>query len=180
MFPSWHGGLQEGMAGPSLGDLECLKILCPRMYAEKLISARFLFVESDLLGFAIRNELVPLSSYVDVCERRSCRLRLLGPSEVFENSSFVWTMSSAWPGGRWRCSLTSPMAATCTFTEDGVTSPAPSTSAMGTLLYCGMTASHRLTSRSLTLPPTASSTRMTSRLEIVSSPCPLQSRGVLQ
>ena len=78
-------GLQEDMAGPSHSDLECLKILCPGMYAEKLVSARFLFAESDLLGFAIGNELVPLSRYVDLCECRSCQLRLPGPSEVFEN-----------------------------------------------------------------------------------------------
>ena len=67
-------GLQEDMAGPSQSDLECLKVLRPRMYAEKLVSARFLFTESDLLGFAIGNELVPLSGYVDLCESRSCRL----------------------------------------------------------------------------------------------------------
>jgi hypothetical protein len=82
-------GLQEDMAGPSQSNLECLKILHPGMYAEKLVSDHFLFAESDLLGFAIRNELVPLSSYVDLCERRSCWLRLPRPSEVFENSSFV-------------------------------------------------------------------------------------------
>ena len=64
-------------------------MLRPRMYVEKLVSAHFLFAESDLLGFAIGNELVPLSSYVDLCERRSYRLRLLGPSEVSKNSSFV-------------------------------------------------------------------------------------------
>ena len=46
-------GLQEDMAGPSQSDLECMKILLPRMYAEELVSARFLFVESDLLGFAL-------------------------------------------------------------------------------------------------------------------------------
>ena len=67
-------GLQEDMAGPSQSDLECLKILRPRMYVEKLVSAYFLFVESDLLGFAIGNELVPLSGYVDLYERRSYRL----------------------------------------------------------------------------------------------------------
>ena len=135
-------GLQEDMAGSSQSDLECLKILHPGMYAEKLVSARFLFAESDLLGFAIGNKLVPLSRYVDVCERRSCRLRLLGPSEVFENSSFVWTMSRAWPGRRWRCS---PIAVTYTSARDGSTSPAPSTSKTGFLLYCGMTADHILT-----------------------------------
>ena len=67
-------GLLEDMAGLSQSDLECLKILCPRMYVEKLVSACFLFAESDLLGFAIGNELVPLSGYVNLCECRSCRL----------------------------------------------------------------------------------------------------------
>jgi hypothetical protein len=67
-------GLQEDMAGPSQSDLECLKILHPGMYVEKLVSAHFLFAKSDLLGFAIRNELVPLSGYVDLCECRSWRL----------------------------------------------------------------------------------------------------------
>ena len=62
------------MAGPSQSDLECLKILHLGMYAEKLVSASFMFAESDLLGFAIGNELVPLSSYVDLCEHRSCWL----------------------------------------------------------------------------------------------------------
>ena len=66
--------MQKDMAGPSQTGLECLNILCPGMYAEKLVSARFLFAESDLLGFAIGNELVPLSSYVNLCECRSCRL----------------------------------------------------------------------------------------------------------
>ena len=55
-------GLQEDMAGPSQSDQECFKILHPGMYAEKLVSACFLFAESDLLGFAIGNELVPLST----------------------------------------------------------------------------------------------------------------------
>jgi len=68
-FPSWHG-----RAARRHGDLECLKILCPRMYAEKLVSAYFLFAKSNLLGFAIRNELVSLSGYVDLCARRSYRL----------------------------------------------------------------------------------------------------------
>ena len=81
-------GLQEDMAGPSQCDLKCLKILHPGMYAEKLVSARFLFAESDLLGFAIGNELVPLAGYVDLRERRSYRLRLPGPSEVSGNLSF--------------------------------------------------------------------------------------------
>jgi hypothetical protein len=31
-FSSWHGGQQEDMAGPSQSDLECLKVLRPRMY----------------------------------------------------------------------------------------------------------------------------------------------------
>ena len=44
------------------------------------------------------------------------------------------------------------MAVTCTSIGDGSTSPMPSTSKMGSLLYCGMTVGHRLTSRSLTLP----------------------------
>jgi len=65
------------------------------MYAEKLVSARFLFTESDLLGFAIGNELVPLSGYVDLCECRRCRLQLPGPSKVFGNTSFVWMTSKA-------------------------------------------------------------------------------------
>jgi hypothetical protein len=68
-------GLQEDMAGPSQSDLECLKILLPGMYAEKLVSAHFLCVESDLLGFAIGNELVPLSGYVNLCACRSGWLR---------------------------------------------------------------------------------------------------------
>ena len=67
-------GLQEDMVGPSQSDLECLKILHPRMYVEKLVSACFLFAKSNLLGFAIGNELVPLSGYVDLYERRSYRL----------------------------------------------------------------------------------------------------------
>ena len=57
------------MAGPSQNDLECMKILLPRLYAETLVSAHFLCVEFDLLGFAFGNELVPLSSYVDRCEK---------------------------------------------------------------------------------------------------------------
>jgi hypothetical protein len=36
-------GLQEDMAEQSQSDLECLKILHPGMYAEKLVSAHFLF-----------------------------------------------------------------------------------------------------------------------------------------
>ena len=67
-------GLQEDMAGPSQSNLEWLNILHPRMYVVKLVSARFMFAEFDLLGFAIRNELVHLSSYVDLCERIRCRL----------------------------------------------------------------------------------------------------------
>ena len=89
MFPSWHGEVQEDMAGPSQSDLECLKILHPGMYVEKLVSAYFLFDEFDLLGFAIGNKLVPLSRYVDLCECRSCRLRFPRPSEVSRNSSFI-------------------------------------------------------------------------------------------
>ena len=38
------------------------------------------------------------------------------------------------------------MVATCTSTRDRSTLPAPSTSKMGSLLYCGMAAGHRLTS----------------------------------
>ena len=67
-------GLQEDIVGPSQSDLECMKILLPRMYAEKLVSAHFLCAEFDLLGFAFGNELVPLSGYVDHCTRRSYRL----------------------------------------------------------------------------------------------------------
>ena len=67
-------GLQEDMAGPSQSDLECMKILLPRLYAKTLVSACFLCAESDLLGFAFGNELVPLSGYVDRCERRNCQL----------------------------------------------------------------------------------------------------------
>ena len=70
------------MAGLSQINLECLKILRPGMYAEKLVSAHFLFAESDLLGFDIVNELVPLSGHVNLCERRSYRLQLPRPSEV--------------------------------------------------------------------------------------------------
>ena len=67
-------GLQEDMAGLSESDLECMKILLPRLYAETLVSACFLCAKSDLLGFAFGNELVPLSGYVDHCTRRSYRL----------------------------------------------------------------------------------------------------------
>ena len=59
------------MAGLSLSDLECMKIILPRMYAETLVSAHFLCAESDLLGFAFGNEFVPLSGYVDRCARRN-------------------------------------------------------------------------------------------------------------
>ena len=170
-------GLQEDMAGPSQSDLECMKILLPGLYAETLVSAHFLCAESDLLGFAFGNELVPLSDYVHRCARRNYRLQWLRLSEVAENSSFVWTMSRAWPGGRWRCS---PTAVTCTSIGDGSTPPMPSTSKMGSLLFYGMMIGHRLTSRSLTLPPTASSTRTTLRPAVVSSPCPSRSQGVLQ
>jgi hypothetical protein len=51
--------LQEDMAGPIQNDLECLKILLPRMHTEKLVSACFSCVESDLLEFAFGKELVP-------------------------------------------------------------------------------------------------------------------------
>jgi hypothetical protein len=60
------------MAGPSQSDMDCMKILLPGMYAEILVSAHFLCAESDLLGFAFGNELVPLFGYVDHCARRSC------------------------------------------------------------------------------------------------------------
>ena len=165
-------GLQEDMAGPSQSDLECMKILLPGLYAETWVSARFLCAESDLLGFAFGNELVPLSGYVDHCACRNYRLQWLGPSEVVRNLSFVWTMSRALLDGRWMCSL---MAITCTSTGDGSTSPMPSTSKTSSLLYCDMTAGHRLTSRSSTLPPIASSTRMTLRPAVVSSLCLSQS-----
>ena len=137
----------------------------------------FLCAESNLLGFAFGNELVPLSGYVDHCACRNYRLQWLGPSEVVGNLSFVWTMSRALLDGRWMCSL---MAITCTSTGDGSTSPMPSTSKMGSLLYCGMMANHRLTSRSSTSPPAASNTHTTSRPAVVSSPCPSRSQGVLQ
>jgi hypothetical protein len=164
------------MAGPSQSDLECMKILLPRMYAKTLVSGCFLYAGSNRLGFAFGNGLVPLSGYVDHCAHRNYWLQWPRPLEVARNSSFVWTTSRAQPGGRWRCS---PMAATCTSTDDGSTSPTPSTSKMGSLLYCGMMAGHRLTLRSLTLPPATSSTRMTSSPVVVSSPCPSWSRGVL-
>ena len=144
-------GLQEDMVGPSQSDLECMKILLPRMYAETLVSAHFLCAESNLLGFAFGNELVPLSGYVDRCARRNRQLQWPRPSEVTGNSNCVWTTSRAWPSGRWRCS---PTLITCTSVRDGSTSAVPSTSKSGSLLYYGMTASHRLTSRSSTLPPT--------------------------
>ena len=67
-------GLQEDMAGPSQSDLECMKILLPRLYVETLVSAHFLCAESNLLGFAFGNELVPLSGYVDRCVDRNYRL----------------------------------------------------------------------------------------------------------
>jgi len=82
-------GLQEDMAGPSQSDLECMKILLPRLYAETLVSAYFLCAESDLLGFAFGNELVPLSGYVDRCACRNYRLQWPGQSKVARNLSFV-------------------------------------------------------------------------------------------
>ena len=88
-------GLQQDMVGSSQSDLECMKILLPGLYAEILVSAHFLCVESDLLGFAFGNELVPLSSYVDHCASRNYWLQWPGPSEVAGNSSFVWTTSRA-------------------------------------------------------------------------------------
>ena len=78
-------GLQEDMAGPSQSDLECMKILLPRMYAETLVSAHFLCAKTNLLGFAFGNELVPLSDYVDRCAHRSYRLWWPRPSEVARN-----------------------------------------------------------------------------------------------
>ena len=77
------------MVGLSQSDLECTKILLPRIYTETLVSAHFLCVESDLLGFAFGNELVPLSGYVHCCAHRNCQLQWPGSSEVTENSSFV-------------------------------------------------------------------------------------------
>ena len=144
------------------------KILLPRLYAETLVSARFLCAESDLLGFTFGNELVPLSGYVDHCAHKNCWLQWPGLSEVTKNLSFVWMTSRAWPGGRWRCS---PTVVTCTSNRDESTSPTPLTSKTGSLLYCGMTADHRLTLRSSTLPPAASSTCMSLRPAVVSSPC---------
>ena len=88
-------GLQEDMAGPSQSDLECMKILLPGLYVETLVSACFLCAESDLLGFAFGNELVPLSGYVDRCACRNGRLQWPRPSEVVGNSSFVRTTSRA-------------------------------------------------------------------------------------
>ena len=82
-------GLQEDMAGPSQSDLECMKILLPGLYAETLVSAHFLCVESDLLGFAFGNECVPLFGYVDRCARRNYRLQWPEPLEVAKNLSFV-------------------------------------------------------------------------------------------
>jgi hypothetical protein len=154
-----------------------MKILLPGLYAETLVSAHFLCAESDLLGFGFGNELVLVSSYVDCCACKNYRLQCPRLSEVTRNSSFVWTTSRAWLGGRLRCS---PMAVTCTSARDGSTSLVPSTSKTSSLLYCSMTAGHRLTSRSSTLPPAASSTCMTLRPAIVSSPYPLQSQVVLQ
>jgi hypothetical protein len=154
-----------------------MKILLPGLYLETLVSTYFLCAEYDMLGFAFGNELVSLSSYVDHCACRNYRLQWHRQSEVVENSSFVWTMSRSWLGGRWRYSSTT---VTCTFIGDGSTSLVPLTSKTGSLLYCGMMTGHRLTSRSLTLPPTASSTSMTLRPTVVSSPCPSWSRGVLQ
>ena len=83
------------MAGPSQSDLECMKILLPRLYAETLEIAHFLYAESDLLGFAFGNELVPLSGYVDCCARRNYQLQWPEPSKVIGTSSFVWMMSRA-------------------------------------------------------------------------------------
>ena len=62
------------MAGLSQSDLECMKILLPGLYVETLVSDHFLCAKSDLLGFAFGNELVPLSGYVDLYERKSYRL----------------------------------------------------------------------------------------------------------
>ena len=45
------------------------------------------------------------------------------------------------------------MVVTCTSAEAESTLLVPSTSKMGSLLYCGMTVGHRLMSRSFTLPP---------------------------
>jgi hypothetical protein len=72
------------------------------------------------------------------------------------------------------------MVVTCTSAGDRSTLPTPSTSKMGSLLYCGMMVGHRLTSRSSTLPPATSSTRTTLSPAVVNSPYPSRSRGVLQ
>ena len=81
--------LQEDMVGPSQSDLECMKILLPRLYVETLVSANFLCAKSDLLGFAFGNELVPLSSYVDHCACTNYQLQWPRPSEVTGNWSFA-------------------------------------------------------------------------------------------
>ena len=86
-------GLQEDIVGSSQSDQECMKILLPGLYAETLVSACFLCAESNLLGFAFGNELVPLSGYVDNYARGNYRLQWPRPSVVIENSSFVWMMS---------------------------------------------------------------------------------------
>ena len=82
-------GLQEDMAGLRERNLESLKILHLGMYAETLVSARFLCVESNLLGFAFGNQLVPQSGYVDRCVRKNYWLQWPWPSEVARNLSFV-------------------------------------------------------------------------------------------
>ena len=87
-------GLQEDMVGPSQSDLECMKILFSRLYVETLVSAHFLRAESNLLGFAFGNELVPLSGNVDCCARRNYR-SLVPPSgmEALRVTSRVLVMS---------------------------------------------------------------------------------------
>ena len=77
------------MVGLSQSDLEFMKILLPGLYVETLVSAHFLCAKFDMLGFAFVNELVPLSSYVDHCACRNCRLQWTRPSEVTGNLSFV-------------------------------------------------------------------------------------------
>jgi hypothetical protein len=72
-----------------------MKILLPALYAETLVSTHFLCAESNLLGFAFGNELVPLSSYVDHYAFRNYRLQWHGQLEVAENPSFVWKTSKS-------------------------------------------------------------------------------------
>ena len=45
--------LQEDMAGPGQSALECLKILRPRMYVEKSVSAHFLLLNPICWGLPL-------------------------------------------------------------------------------------------------------------------------------